>query len=194
MKLIVGLGNPGSQYEHTRHNAGFAAVDAISEKLGVTFSRSMHRAQVARAHHAGNSLLLVKPQTFMNLSGRAVAPIAHQYGCAPEDLLVIADDRHLPLGTVRLRPGGGAGGHKGLLSITADLGTGDFHRMRLGIGIDQVPGGDLSAFVLGRFTPEEQAAVATMTEQAVSAGFCWLEHGVEQAMQRFNARIRDKGV
>lgn len=194
MKLIVGLGNPGPQYQHTRHNAGFAAVDAIAEKMGATFSRSMHQAQVARAHYAGISLLLVKPQTLMNLSGRAVAPIAHQYGCEPADILVIADDRHLPLGMLRLRPGGGAGGHKGLLSLAADLGTGDFHRMRLGIGVDEIPGGDLVPFVLGRFTPEEYAAVAAMTEQAVVAGFCWLEHGIEQAMQQFNARIRDKGV
>lgn len=193
MKLIVGLGNPGSQYQNTRHNAGFAAVDAMAEKLGAAFSRSMNRAHVARAHHAGSSLLFVKPQTLMNLSGRAVAPTAHQYGCAPEDILVIADDRHLPLGMLRLRPGGGAGGHKGLLSIAADLGSSDFHRMRLGIGVEDMPGGDLTAFVLGRFTAEEQAAVAAMTEQAVVAGFCWLEHGIEQAMQQFNARVRDKG-
>lgn len=194
MKLVIGLGNPGQQYERTRHNAGFAVADRMAEKLGVLFSRSMNEALVARAYHAGLSVLLVKPQTFMNLSGRAVAPIARRYGCAPEDILVFADDRHLPLGMVRLRPGGGAGGHKGLLSIAAEMGSADFHRARLGIGSDTMPKGNLTAFVLGRFAEEESEAVAAMTERAVAAGLCWLEQGIEQAMSQFNARNREKGT
>lgn len=191
MKLVIGLGNPGPQYENTRHNAGFAVVDRMAEKVGASFSRAMNDAVIARAYHAGLSVLLIKPQTFMNLSGRAVAPIARRYGCSPEDLLVFADDRHLPLGMVRLRSGGGAGGHKGLLSIGADLGSTDFHRARLGIGTDETPRGDLTAFVLGRFTAEETSEVAAMTERAAMAGLCWLEQGIAQAMNQFNARNRE---
>lgn len=194
MKLLIGLGNPGAQYQNTRHNAGFAVMDELAQTMGTGFTRSMGKALVARTHHAGNSILLVKPQTFMNLSGRAIAPLMHQYGCSPDELLVAVDDRHLPLGMVRLRPGGGAGGHKGLLSITAETGTSDFHRLRLGIGIESMPGDNLTGFVLGRFSPDEQEKVAAMTERAVQAALCWLESGIEQAMQRFNERNRDKGA
>lgn len=190
MKLVIGLGNPGPQYRHTRHNAGFIAADRLAEKLGTEFSRSMSHALVARAYHAGVSVLLVKPQTFMNLSGRAVAPLARQYGCEPGDILAMVDDLYLPVGSMRLRPGGGAGGHKGLLSLAAELGTDDFHRLRMGIGVAEVPGNDRTAFVLGRFTDEEFVLVESMAERAALACLCWLEQGITPAMNAFNERGR----
>ena len=194
MKLVIGLGNPGAQYIGTRHNAGFVAADKIAQRLGVDFTRTLEEARVARAHHAGTSVMLVKPQTFMNLSGRSAAAIARRYGCSPEDMLVLVDDRHLPLGNLRFRSGGGAGGHKGLLSITAEFGTTEFHRLRLGIGSEAVPRGNMSAFVLGKFLPEEQPVVNLMTDRAAEASLCWLEQGIGQAMNRFNARDSQEGV
>ncbi|OQB99297.1 MAG: Peptidyl-tRNA hydrolase [Candidatus Hydrogenedentes bacterium ADurb.Bin101] len=193
MKLVIGLGNPGPQYRLTRHNAGFIAADKLAEKLGTVFSRTMRNALVARASHAGTSVLLAKPQTFMNSSGSAVAPLAHQYGCAPEDILAIVDDIYLPLGTLRMRPGGGAAGHKGVLSIAGALGTDGFPRLRMGIGVEDVPGDNRTAFVLGRFTSEELAEVETMAERAVLACLCWLEQGIKAAMNTFNERGGNKG-
>jgi len=186
VKLLIGLGNPGRQYERTRHNAGFVVADRIAEKLQVSFSRVINNALVARAFHAGHSVLLIKPQTFMNLSGQAIGWLARRYGCEPTDMLIFVDDRHLPLGTVRLRAGGGAGGHKGLTSIIDILGTTNFNRGRLGIASAKMPQGNLSPFVLGRFTDEEIPVVEKMTEKAASAALFWLEQGIEQAMNQFN--------
>ncbi len=193
MRLVIGLGNPGSQYQNTRHNTGFIAADKLSETLGVSFTRSLNNALVARAFYAGVSALIIKPQTFMNASGRSVAPIAHRYGCSPEDILVLVDDFYLPLGTVRLRRAGNAGGHKGLMSIAAELGSVQFPRLRMGIGVERIPGNDFTAFVLSRFTAEELATVGTMTDRAVNACLCWLEQGIEEAMKRFNERGLEKG-
>lgn len=186
MKLIAGLGNPGLQYRHTRHNLGFVTADLLAEALHVAFTRTMDNADVARAHCAGDSVMLVKPKAYMNNSGRAVASLAGRYGCAPEDMLVLLDDAQLPLGSIRLRPGGSAGGHNGLKSIIAWLGSQQFHRLRMGIRPEHMTHRTLSDFVLGRFAPEEQEQVAQMTARARDAALCWLEHGIEIAMSRYN--------
>ncbi len=193
MKLIVGLGNPGPQYRDTRHNLGFMVADALAETLGVAFTRVQDGAEVTRTHFAGGPVMIAKPMTFMNLSGRAVAAIARRQGCSAEDVLVMVDDRHLPLGAVRLRTEGSAGGHNGLKSIIAEMGVSAFHRMRLGIGGQEMPGDNLSAFVLARFSSEERRVVVEVVQRAAEAALCWLEAGMAQAMNRFNARGDKEG-
>lgn len=193
MKLVIGLGNPGPQYRYTRHNVGFIAADRLAENLNASFSRTMNDALVARTYHAGASVLIVKPQTFMNASGRSVGPIAQRYGCLPEDILALVDDVYLPLGILRLRPGGGAAGHKGMLSLNAALGSDAFHRLRMGIGAGELPGANRVAHVLGRFSEKEHAEVGAMADRAVQACLCWLEQGIEAAMNTFNERGRKKG-
>ncbi len=187
MKLIAGLGNPGARYVHTRHNLGFMAADAVAALLGTSFSRKQDNATLARTHHAGETVLLIKPQTFMNNSGQAVAAISRRNGCRPEDILVLADEVQLPVGKIRLRSSGSDGGHKGLKSIIACIGSEAFARLRMGVGselMDRMD--DLSAFVLSRFGSDEMPLVAEMTERAAQAVLCWIEHGAEQTMQRFN--------
>ncbi len=185
MKIIVGLGNPGDQYRQTRHNLGFLAVERLADALQASFSKRQDDAVVARAYRSGSTVLLAKPQTFMNNSGGPAAALARRHGCLPEDLLVLVDDRHLPLGKIRLRAEGSAGGHNGLKSIAAALGSSDFHRLRLGIGAD-APGGNLSAFVLGRLTQDEMPTVAEMVGLAADAALCWIDNGIEVAMNRYN--------
>ncbi len=187
MKLIAGLGNPGARYVRTRHNLGFMVADMLAQTLHVSFTRMQDNAITARAHHAGETVLLAKPQTFMNHSGRAVAALARRNGCAPEDILVLVDETQLPVGKVRIRPGGSAGGHNGLKSIAAHLGSEDFARLRMGVGSELMTRmDDLSTFVLSRFQSNEMPLVAEMTETAAQAALCWLENGVETAMNRFN--------
>ena len=187
MKLIAGLGNPGARYVRTRHNLGFVVADLLASELGVAFTRMQDEAQVVRARYAGDTVLLVKPQTYMNNSGRAVAAIARRNGCDIEDILVLVDDKDLPFGKVRLRAGGSAGGHNGLKSITACLGSDAYSRLRMGIAtefMDQMD--ELSGFVLSRFQSEEMKQVAELTEQAAQAALCWIENGIEATMNRFN--------
>jgi len=187
VKLIAGLGNPGAQYARTRHNLGFMALDVLAAELGVSFTRFQDEAQVVRTRFADSALLLVKPQTYMNNSGRAVAAIARRNGCDVGDILVIVDDKDLPLGKIRLRNGGSAGGHNGLKSITECLGTDAYPRLRMGIATDFMNQVDeLSAFVLSRFQPEEMKFANEMAQQASCAALCWIEHGIEAAMNRFN--------
>lgn len=187
VKLIAGLGNPGTQYARTRHNLGFITLDVLAAELGVSFTRVQDEAQVVRAHYAGSTVMLVKPQTYMNNSGRAVATIARRNGCEADDILVIVDDKDLPLGKIRLRNGGSAGGHNGLKSITECLGTDAYPRLRMGIATEFMSRMDeLSDYVLSRFQPEEMKSVTEMTQQAMSAAVCWIENGIESAMNRFN--------
>ncbi|NLN94251.1 MAG: aminoacyl-tRNA hydrolase [Candidatus Hydrogenedens sp.] len=193
MKLIAGLGNPGEQYRNTRHNLGFVVIDTLAELLKVKLPQPRDKVQALRFHHQGSAVMLVKPQTFMNLSGQAVAPLARRAGCEAEDILVISDDRHLPLGALRLRAGGGAGGHNGLKSLVSHLGTQDFHRLRLGIGGELVPPDQLSNYVLGKFMPSEVPQVCTLVRQAAEAARCWLEEGMDTAMSRYNRRNNTQG-
>lgn len=188
MKVLVGLGNPGEQYAETPHNLGFKAIDALAAELGVEWkTEKKFKALVAKALWKGEPLWLVKPQTYMNLSGECVAPFLKYYGATACDLLVLSDDCDLPAGRLRIRGSGSAGGHNGLKNIIAHLGTEAFARIRLGAGRSPDERRGLIDFVLHRFTVAE-AAVANETAQlAAKAVFCWIDQGLQEAQNRFNA-------
>lgn len=189
--LIVGLGNPGPRYAAHRHNAGFHCVDLLAQVHKLSFDRLQHRARVAKGSIAGQRVVLAKPLTYMNLSGRAVGPLARWYKVPLERLMVIVDDLDLPLGSIRLRPGGGSGGHQGMRSIIEALGSGDFPRLRIGIG--RPPAGlDPADYVLSDFTPDEFPVFRQAVELAVQAIECWLTEGLVAAMNRFNPMRREE--
>jgi PTH1 family peptidyl-tRNA hydrolase len=184
--LIVGLGNPGSEYAAHRHNVGFWVVDALARAHGLAFSRRRGMVSLVAEGSIGDAqVVLAKPQTFMNLSGKAVGRLSQSYQIAPALLLVVFDDLDLPLGRLRLRPEGGAGGHKGMRSIIERLGTQAFPRLR--VGIDRPPGKmDPAEYVLQPFSTQELAVARDAVETAVSAVECWLTAGIEAAMGRYN--------
>ena len=183
--LIVGLGNPGAQYRGNRHNVGFMVVDRLAKRLGISFSRLENRALVTKADYEGKRLVLAKPQTFMNLSGQPVGSLVRFYKIPHEQLLVVYDDVDLPLETLRLRPGGGSAGQKGMGSIIERLGTQDFPRLR--VGIDSPPGRmDAAAYVLQDFLVAEQPTVEIMLERAVDAILLFVKDGLDAAMNRYN--------
>lgn len=183
--LLVGLGNPGKKYEATRHNVGFHILDRLAESEGLHFDESRHNALLARGCIVDISVALVKPQTYMNLSGRAVGPIARFYKVPIEYILVIYDDLDLQMARLRLRPQGGSGGHKGITSIIQHLGSQAFPRMRIGIGR---PPGQMSAeaYVLQKFTDDEWAAMDQTYQKGLEAIRAVLAHGLEYAMNNFN--------
>jgi PTH1 family peptidyl-tRNA hydrolase len=186
--LIVGLGNPGQKYIDTRHNAGWHLLDTIVRQHGhFRFDQSRNKARLARGELAGIPVALVKPQTFMNLSGEAVGPLARFYKVPPERILVAFDDLDLPVASLRLRPKGGAGGHKGMRSLIQHLGTEEFPRIRLGIGR---PSGRMpvEAYVLQNFKPAEWAAMVPTYERAVAAVEAIVTEGIAQAMNQFNTK------
>lgn len=187
MKMIAGLGNPGPRYRNTRHNLGFMVLDGLAERLRVPLDREKHQGLISEAAHGGGRVLLVKPLTFMNLSGACIADAARNKVFDPADVLVVVDDVNLPLGRLRFRPGGSAGGHNGLKSVIERLGSDAFHRLRLGVGAKQ-SGGDLADHVLSRFAPEEWPEVNAMVAKAVDAALCWAADGMETAMNRYNDR------
>jgi len=186
--VIVGLGNPGTEYEKTPHNVGFAVVEALAAEAGVGFRRRglSLRAQGALHHH---NLIFAKPQTFMNLSGQAVRELISQVGLEPPDLhdfLVIHDDLDLELGRVRLKARGGAGGHNGVQSIIESLGTDQFARLKIGIGRPPV-GVEAAEYVLRPVRRGDQALLSGATERAVEGAQCWISEGLAVAMNRFNS-------
>lgn len=185
--LIAGLGNPGRKYQKNRHNIGFMAVDRLAGAHGISLSRVEQRAVVGSGHVAGRPVILAKPQTYMNKSGNAVGPLAKYYKIDPADVLVIYDDLDLPLGTLRLREQGGAGGHNGMKSIINHLGN-DFPRLRLGIGR---PPGRMppSAYVLQDFGDDEWPIVEQVLDRAADAVGVFLRDGVDLAMSRFNGPV-----
>ena len=186
MKLIVGLGNPGRAYEHTRHNVGFDVLDKLAGKGGTEFRRRLLApVQTAEMRVGNESLLLVKPQTFMNRSGPPVGALARKKGVAPADLVVVVDDVDLPCGQLRIRARGSAGGHNGLKSVIEHVGTEDFVRVRVGVGR---PGGkgDMVNHVLSKFSPDERETIAGAIEKAADAVAHIVEHGVDKAMNEFN--------
>ncbi|MCS7060350.1 MAG: aminoacyl-tRNA hydrolase [Anaerolineae bacterium] len=184
-RVIVGLGNPGRRYADTRHNVGFAVVERLAEQHNLRFNQMMNRALIALGEIEGEKVVLVKPQTFMNDSGSAVAPIARFYKVALPDLLVIYDELDLPFAQLRMRPFGGNGGHNGMKSIIAKLGSQDFPRLRVGIG--RPPGKmDPAAFVLQPFTSAERAEMSETIERAVAGLVIWLKHGIDRAMNVVN--------
>lgn len=197
MKVVAGLGNPGPQYEVTRHNVGFLVVDALADAHGLRFGPRKFEAETARGRVAGEEVLLAKPQTYMNLSGRSLAPLVAFYKVAPEDLLVVHDDLDLELGRIQVRERGGDGGHNGLKSIVAELGTREFRRLRLGIGRPRPPEGAPAAsaaaprgqvvdHVLSAFDQDEIPALERVIARAVEAIESVLRDGIAQAMNRYN--------
>ena len=185
--LVVGLGNPGDNYARTRHNLGFMVADLLAARLGSKFkAHKRSGAEVASGRLAGHSVLLAKPRCFMNESGRQVGPLAKFYSVAPADVIVIHDDLDLEFGIIRLKIGGGEGGHNGLRSVATALATKDFQRVRIGIG--RPPGRkDSAAFVLENFTAAERAEVPTVCEQAADATELLIELGLEPAQNRVHA-------
>ena len=181
--LIVGLGNPGSQYVRTRHNVGFNCVDRLAETYGWTFSRQQSKALLASGLRGDLKITLVKPMTYMNLSGQSVASLAHFYKIEPQDILVICDDLDLPLGRIRLRPGGGSAGQKGMDSIIQSLGTDAFPRLRIGIGR---PYDEAVGHVLGRFNEDDAITMSRIYDWAIDAVAVFLTESTEAAMNQFN--------
>lgn len=186
--LIVGLGNPGREYIHTRHNIGFLAVDALAADLGIPMTRMQFKAITGSGSLDGLRIILAKPQTYMNLSGTAVGALLKFYKLPLDRLLVIHDDLDLPFGSVRLRPGGGSAGQKGLGSTIERLGTQAFPRMRLGIG--RPPGQmDSKAYVLQDFSTADQPLLQEVLSQAVQAAREFSLNGLDAAMNKFNATL-----
>ncbi len=186
--LIVGLGNPGAKYIDTRHNAGWHLLDTIvREQSNFRFDENRSKGLIARGELAGVNVALVKPQTFMNLSGEAVGPIARFYKVPPRHILVAFDDVDLPTATLRIRPKGGAGGHKGMRSIIQHLGTEDFPRLRLGIGrpIGPMP---VETYVLQKFKPDEWNVMLDLYQRGVEATKAILQDGLDNAMNQFNGK------
>jgi peptidyl-tRNA hydrolase, PTH1 family len=188
MKLIVGLGNPGKEYESTRHNAGFMAVDRLVDEFGFGPFKlaSKHKAEIVEGAIGGEKVLLAKPQTFMNLSGQAVRSLAQFYKVAPSDLIVIYDDVAIPSGSLRIRPDGSAGGHNGMKSIIQALGTQNFVRVRLGIEPKQSSRIPLEDHVLGKFTKHEAELMQENLEKIPAIVKTIVEEGVEKAMAEYN--------
>lgn len=185
MKLIAGLGNPGANYANTPHNVGFDVVDGLAHRLATGWKNSSgFHAHVARTTYAGETLMLVKPQTFMNLSGTSVVPLLRYFNGELKDLTVVLDDADLPLGRLRIRTSGSSGGHRGLASIIETLGTETFARVRLGVGREEQKG--LVDHVLGKFDETRLKLVQATVEAAIDALLCLIEHGLDESMNRFN--------
>ena len=184
--MLVFLGNPGPQYDQTRHNVGFRVGDAVASRCGVEIRRLKNRALTAKGTLAGSEVLLVKPQTYMNLSGEAVRPLADFYKLDSSRILVVSDEVALPPGRIRLRPGGSAGGHNGLKNIIACLGTNQFPRLRLGVGAPPHPDYAMMDWVLGVIRGEDAKLVDQAVARAAEAVECCVSEGVEKAMNRFN--------
>lgn len=189
MYVIVGLGNPGDKYARTRHNVGFDVIDLLAEQNGISVTERKHKALIGKGRIAGQAVILVKPQTFMNLSGESVGDILHFYKLDPaQDLIVISDDVALDPGTLRIRKKGSAGGHNGLKNIIAHCHTEEFMRVRIGVG-KLPPNGDMIAHVLGRFAPEDRRPVELSYERAAQAIDCILSEDVDKAMSRYNGKV-----
>jgi PTH1 family peptidyl-tRNA hydrolase len=188
MRLVVGLGNPGSRYRLTRHNVGFMVVDRLADRWHVTVGGKRHEAETGAAEYAGTRVVLAKPQTFMNLSGESVAKLRRLHRLEPRDILAVYDDLDLPFGKIRLRADGGAGGHNGVASLISVLGKG-FPRLRVGIG-RPAGGADPVGYVLEPFTGEEHDQLAGIVERAAESVESWLEHGLEATMNVANRRQR----
>lgn len=192
MKLIVGLGNPGKAYAHNRHNVGFHCLNYFAKCHSIKFERRQCQARIGTSELGGEKLLLAKPRTFVNLSGKAVSCLVSKYAIPLNNLLVIYDDLDLPLGKIRLRSGGGSGGHKGMGSIISALGSEDFPRIRVGIGRPQVEGlpntdeDVIVSYVLSDFTPQEEELIKPIIVTVAEAIDCFLTQGMEVAMSKFN--------
>lgn len=184
--LLVCLGNPGKQYENTRHNIGFMTADELERREGTKVNKLKYRALTAEMKIGGERVLVMKPQTYMNLSGEAVKLAGAFYKIPPERVLVISDDVSLPLGKLRIRANGSAGGHNGLKNIIQHLGTDAFPRIKVGVGAPNHPEHEMVDWVIGNFTPAEKKVVADAIARAADAAACLIEKGVSEAQNKFN--------
>jgi PTH1 family peptidyl-tRNA hydrolase len=182
--MIVGLGNPGPEYKGTRHNVGFEAVDRLAERHKIKLDKGKQQSRLGVGMVDGRAVVLVKPLTFMNLSGRSVAPLAREYGIPPERILVVADDLDLTVGRVRVRAKGSAGGHNGHKSLIGALGTEEYPRIKIGIG--SVDRSQTVDHVLGKFTPEERADIEEALDRTLEGIETTVSDGIELAMNRIN--------
>lgn len=186
--IVAFLGNPGLKYNGTRHNAGFMAADAMEKRLGVRINKMRFKALTQTVDIGSHRVLLMKPQTYMNLSGDAIAQAAKFYKVPPERVIVVSDETALPIGKLRIRRGGSAGGHNGLKSIIARLGTDQFPRIRLGVGAPPHPDYDMADWVLAAFKGQDAADMEAVAEKAADAVACYITEGADKAMNKFNTR------
>ena len=186
MIVIAGLGNPTKEYEHTRHNVGFDTIDVIADKYGISVSEKKHKALIGKGHIEGQKVILVKPQTYMNLSGESIREVCDYFKVDPEsELIVIYDDISLAPGKLRIRPKGSAGGHNGIKNIIAQLSTQNFYRIKVGVG-EKPKGWDLADYVLGHFSKEESELMKAAFENATKAVEVILTKDIQAAMNQFN--------
>lgn len=189
MYIIVGLGNPGKQYDHTRHNIGFQVIDYLAEQNGISVEEKKHKALVGKGMIGGEKVILAKPQTYMNLSGESVRELVDYYKIDwEEELIVISDDISLDVGGIRVRKKGSAGGHNGLKNIIQHLGSEGFTRIKMGVG-EKPKGYDLADYVLGHFSTEEKQIMADSAKKAAEAIQTIFSDGVDMAMNRFNSKV-----
>ena len=193
MNLIIGLGNPGRGYANNRHNVGFICLSYFASTQGICFDKKQGCARIGRGEVAGNKVVLAKPQTYMNLSGESVSRLIKKFDISLDNLLVIHDDLDLPLGRIRIRYGGGSGGHKGINSIINKLGSQDFTHLRVGIGrpvknegTTEFSDDEIITYVLGGFTPDEKQTIAQVIPRVSEAIYCLLTEGLTAAMNRYN--------
>lgn len=184
--LIVGLGNPGKEYANTKHNCGFRAIDLIAQQLKCKIDKGKFQGLYGQTTYDGKKLFLLKPQTYMNLSGRSVAQLANYYHIPPERIIVLFDDISLPPGRLRIRQDGSAGGHNGIKSIIAEIGSQSFPRVKIGVGAKPHEDADLAAWVLSGFTASEEKALAVSLKNAADSALCIIEKGAYEAANRFN--------
>ena len=187
--MIVGLGNPGQQYASTRHNTGFMTLDLLAQRLQVKVSKERFQALTAQAVYEGQKLLLVKPQTYRNASGLSVEPAAHYYKLPPERILVLFDDISLPVGKLRIRKNGSAGGHNGLKSLISSLGSDQFPRVKIGVGAKPHPDYDLADWVLSTVSKTEWPDYQSAMEHAADAALCIVKNGCEKAAAEYNGKL-----
>lgn len=184
--LIVGLGNPGKEYERTRHNCGFRALDVLADMLGCRIDKGKFQGIYGQANYGDKKLLLLKPLTYMNLSGRSVQQLVAYHHISPQRIIVMFDDISLPPGRLRVRADGSAGGHNGIKSIISQLGSQDFPRVKIGVGAKAHPEQDLADWVLSTFSASEEKALAVSLENAAKAALCIIDKGVSEASNRYN--------
>ena len=184
--LIVGLGNPGPEYAKTRHNVGFRCLDLLAETLGVRVDKAKFQGLYGQTDYHGNRLYLLKPLTYMNLSGRSVLQLSAFFQVPPQRIIVLFDDISLEPGRLRVRPNGSAGGHNGIKSIIAELGSQEFPRVKIGVGAKPTPEYDLADWVLSSFSAQDEKALAVSLPNAADAALAIIDHGVPEAANRYN--------
>jgi len=184
--LIVGLGNPGREYEKTRHNAGFRALDLLADQMGVKVDKLKYQGLYCQTTYKDKKLFLLKPQTYMNLSGRSVLQLSAYFNIPPQRIIVMFDDISLEPGRLRVRANGSAGGHNGIKSIIQEVGSQEFPRVKIGVGAKPHPAFELADWVLSTFSANEEKALAVSLENAAKAALCIIDHGVPETANRFN--------